>query len=462
MTAPTRFQPLLSCLRSALCLGLLFGASSARGQDDKPAAKTGAPAPADGEKKDPAAEARQRAEALLAGWAANEEKTKERRDDLAEDLSATGAAALPVLLAKLKADKTPDLRDLILDVIVRMEEPAAALPLIGLFQSVKAKDEDDEDRARKEKKAYLSTIGKIGNSAALEKLLPLLAEGSLQMALVLTATIAELAQNNGETSFVIDEVERLSGLPDTKMNLSVRCVMLLRALNTLRTERLLVACLRHESSPVRRQAMSALGALGSRKECVQPLIQALVSIDLTARDKAKACRTLGQIKALEAIEPLIETLEDDNAAVRAGALSALKMISGVRMGANPAQWSGWWKGQKKRAKTRFPEYAKQVESGPFAARQVALRKLVRLVAAQEQIHDLLIDLAEDSEPKMRVAACRMLAQFGSEDAIDALVDALDDGNAAVRTTAWNSLKRLTRQSLPRDARAWREWLRLRR
>ena len=98
------------------------------------------------------------------------------------------------------------------------------------------------------------------------------------------------------------------------------------------------------------------------------------------------------------------------------------------------------------------------------ARSGALRKIVLLIAAnlEDETRDLLIELVDkDEEPKMRAEACKLLVQFGSEETIEALIDALDDEDTAVRTAAWSALRRLTRQSFKSDPEPWRRWLRLR-
>jgi HEAT repeat protein len=108
-------------------------------------------------------------------------------------------------------------------------------------------------------------------------------------------------------------------------------------------------------------------------------------------------------------------------------------------------------------------------------------------AAMEEI---LVDLASDREPAVRIAAFRSLGKLGSprshetliaalpaernddaliaditainelrdRDAIPELIERLDSMNAKVRDAAWNALKTITGEmALPAESQAWREW-----
>jgi HEAT repeat protein len=99
------------------------------------------------------------------------------------------------------------------------------------------------------------------------------------------------------------------------------------------------------------------------------------------------------------------------------------------------------------------------------------------VQALGETHDLgalphLVPLLGDADIFVRMATCRSLSNLGGLEAVPALIDALEDEEAAVRDAAFVALKGLTdaytKESLPFDplardgdrskrVKAWRAW-----
>jgi len=95
------------------------------------------------------------------------------------------------------------------------------------------------------------------------------------------------------------------------------------------------------------------------------------------------------------------------------------------------------------------------------------------VQALGETHDLavlplLVPLLTDADIFVRMATCRSLSNLGGIEAVPALIDTLEDEEAAVRDAALVALRGLTDQSIPFDplardgdrskrVKAWREW-----
>jgi len=82
------------------------------------------------------------------------------------------------------------------------------------------------------------------------------------------------------------------------------------------------------------------------QEAVQPLIAALKDKDKYIRQAA--AKALGEIKVKEAVKPLIEVLKDENKYVRYAAEEALEKITGKDLGCLHDDWLKWWRKQKKK------------------------------------------------------------------------------------------------------------------
>ncbi|MCA8952631.1 MAG: HEAT repeat domain-containing protein [Planctomycetes bacterium] len=117
-----------------------------------------------------------------------------------------------------------------------------------------------------------------------------------------------------------------------------------------------------------------------------------------------------------------------------------------------------------------PELAAQVQrlADPDAAvRFEAVDHL--LVSKNVAVLPHLLPMTKDADGFVRRLAVEGLRDFRHPDAVEALLEALADGDPNVSDTAWSSLKRLTNQKIPFDAASpskdarlrqqqrWREW-----
>jgi HEAT repeat protein len=85
------------------------------------------------------------------------------------------------------------------------------------------------------------------------------------------------------------------------------------------------------------------------------------------------------------------------------------------------------------------------------------------------VAEFLLPSLRDEDIFVRLVTARVLSELGSPLAIPALIDALDDGESAVREAAYAALRTLTQRDLPFDhkeedkaerarrIKAWRDW-----
>jgi hypothetical protein len=67
-------------------------------------------------------------------------------------------------------------------------------------------------------------------------------------------------------------------------------------------------------------------------------------------------------------------------------------------------------------------------------------------------------LKNDSSPDVRLAAAEGLRHFRDKAALQALIEVVEDANIAIATKAWESLRYMTGQALPREALPWGEFM----
>lgn len=187
----------------------------------------------------------------------------------------------------------------------------------------------------------------------------------------------------------------------------------------------LVAALSDPDPQVRRHAGWAMGESEDRAH-VDPLVERLADPD--ARVRAVSAWALGEIKDSRAVEPLAALLRDDVAGVREMAVLAIGEIedaaglAAVRQAASAGV---------------------SIEAREWAEAQILHRDGYGDVFAGELFHpaarrsDLAGYLDDLTAPdaRTRALAAQRLGILGAVEAVDPLLDALEDDNAAVRASA---------------------------
>ena len=106
----------------------------------------------------------------------------------------------------------------------------------------------------------------------------------------------------------------------------------------------LLAALADDHHEVRKAAALSLRRIKDPRS-VDPLIRALKDENSSVRNRS--CQALGAIKDPRAIEPLIDVLSNDSdSLVKSQASSALKNITGEKLGKNAKRWQDWWEKNK--------------------------------------------------------------------------------------------------------------------
>lgn len=75
----------------------------------------------------------------------------------------------------------------------------------------------------------------------------------------------------------------------------------------------------------------------------------------------------------------------------------------------------------------------------------------------QAIQALTKSLVDDPSPHVRRACAKALGNIGTNEPVEALIRAMDDVDLSVSDTAYQSLCKITKQSLPKKIGDWKEW-----
>lgn len=149
-------------------------------------------------------------------------------------------------------------------------------------------------------------------------------------------------------------------------------------------------------------------------DAIEPLIEALNNSD--ERVQCGAAKALGRLEDSEAVEPLIEALDDN----------------------------GKYK----------------ISLGNFKTFTVGVYKCAADALAQigdESAVEPLIEMLDDRDMDRRVAAAEALGNLGDERAIEPLIKALNHRNSEIRFIMAESLRNITGVYLDDEYESWQEW-----
>jgi HEAT repeat protein len=213
----------------------------------------------------------------------------------------------------------------------------------------------------------------------------------------------------------------------------------------------LLAALNDTNAKIRSSAAKALGLLGDRR-AFEPLIAALVDVDAGVR--SSAAEALGQVGDGRAVEPLLTALNDADEWVPRYAARALGKLGTVGFKAlldqlkNPAAYMCVIVvealGDLKNAEAVEPliDVLNDAENEVRRSAAKALGHLGAKWAAEP-----LIAALTDPEKRVRSSAADALGELGDGRAVEPLIAALNDANAEVRSNVAEALGKM------RDARA---------
>ena len=260
-----------------------------------------------------------------------------------------------------------------------------------------------------EREAAVLALGKIGDPRAMDSLLELLRGNDTRLS---DAASFALAGMMGES--VVSPLLLLLKDPDTEIR--HRGVSVFTRLKDESALTPLILALEDPGSWEYRQgaALSLMNWGGSR--AVEPLIKALKDPQPEVRDSAAL--TLGSLGDSRAIPPLVEALQDLNQVVRIRAAFSLAILGDTR---GPAA------------------LLETVRGDDLTARKEAAATLGNL---RELGMPSLLQAMQDTNPEVRIAAIEGLGQYGNEQAVAPLMEALKQGDSAARTAATAALVRI--------------------
>ena len=174
-----------------------------------------------------------------------------------------------------------------------------------------------------------------------------------------------------------------------------------------------------------------------------------------ARLASSALLTLAAIRDEALIPRAIELLEGDSEALATDAYSALRKVSGVSFPPVRSMWRHWHKSEVEWFARDSRHAIDRLRSAKNEEIVAAIRTLSEHRLYRGELVDALAEVLDHPSPAIRVHVCRGLQQLGTEAAVPALVQALDDTTEQVRKAAWLALVALTGLNDPPGAPVWR-------
>jgi len=231
-----------------------------------------------------------------------------------------------------------------------------------------------------------------------------------------------------------------SVLQDENPQVRKNAILILRKIGDARAVDALIAALQDSSEVIREQAAWALGAIGDAR-AIPPLREACRA------GCSAACTVTSEFKTPDAVEPLIQALEDPLWEIRQAAVKSLGKIGGIR--AAEALVAA---GNKLGDRDAAVEPLKQIGQTAVAPLLAAIRnedKESRSLAARvlgeigdARAVDPLLSLLKDESEMVRQDAVEALGKIGDLRAVEAVRAAGQEENVTVRSAARRVLKDL--------------------
>ncbi|MFN0244285.1 MAG: HEAT repeat domain-containing protein [Planctomycetota bacterium] len=170
----------------------------------------------------------------------------------------------------------------------------------------------------------------------------------------------------------------------------------------------------------------------------------------------EAILAVGYLDDCESIPQLIALLSSEHRGARANAQWSLQRITRLGFRDTPDQWAAWYASEMEWWTRVWPSLAEDLHGRDRTRLRVAL---AQLGSRNLDRHRLAVEVAATLQVEdltTQDLACAVLGQLGSSAAVPALIAALEHDDAAIRTSAWSALRKITGLDLPLDAVRWRE------
>ena len=339
------------------------------------------------------------------------------QDDSSENVRWSAAEALGQLDAR---EATPALIQALQDGEVRVRRQATeTLGGLGGQEAAPALIAALLDQDADVKEAAAEALGKIGNPDAIAALITALQDDSALVQSYATTALGQL-DNHKVASALIEAIWGKDQALGVKAMGALARVFRQEAVSTL-----IDACHHHENADLRVEAASWLDEIPlnerSTREVIPALMQALQ--DAEAQVRKSAAFSLGRLGAKEAVPALKTLLLDQDDRVKLGAIEALRRLGDQEV---------------------VPSLAKVLmsllQSEGRDVKFIAIDKLGEL-GAQEAV-PFLIQALQDREELVRSSAATALGRMGVQEAVPALIEMLRDQDFSVGKSAAQALARI--------------------
>ena len=169
--------------------------------------------------------------------------------------------------------------------------------------------------------------------------------------------------------------------------------------------------------------------------------------------RARAARTAADLEDLDALERMIELLDDPDRGVRKNTHRALQQLTRLGFPSSSQRWRLWLQEELVWRQEAAPGALDRIRAGDPNEVATAVQELSRHTLSAYDAVEELAELLRDDDFIVRRLACAGMEQLGSRAAIPALLAALDDEDSGVVEAAGQALQTLTGKNLkPGDRR----------
>ena len=235
---------------------------------------------------------------------------------------------------------------------------------------------------------------------------------------------------------------------------------IVRALGSTETAEAMsvLAALLGEGSQVDRMLLIYTGHVGQRlSHLADVLVQDRVRLFLESdrldlrREAALAC---GRLEDFAAVPQLIELLENEDRALRANALWALRRITGHTFDHKADPWRLWLESELRWWDEEASQLLLDLGSSDLARVHHVVNELGQHRYQRHRLATELTRVRAMGDPELLRRVCHVLAALESKAAVPFLLQVLEQGGEVGREAAWESLRTVTGKDLPLDAALW--------
>ncbi len=323
-------------------------------------------------------------------------------------------------------------------------------PLISLLK-------DPNESVRKD---AIFALGQIGERSAVRPLISILYDATIDIRKAAIKALGAIGDQNA-----LGPIQSL--LLDTQNEIRYEAIEALGFFGDGDSAKILIDALEDKSIDIRKQSTKSLGRICD-KTSVEPLIDILLKdegsvaseaakslgnigdlravepliIKLTCTDwsvRASAAEALGRMRDNRAVKPLIKALNDDDICVRIAAVNSLgylgdiSAIDSIINVTNDMNWDGHRAATKRKWKFSYEEQGLEMIRWMFDDLNNLHLAAIKAIASFEMSSALkpLLYALENQDDIISNAAADMLPKFKCKDAVDALLNLLEEKNIAV-------------------------------